>query len=108
MYDCSSCGNGWDVSRRSAQPDPGYVCVALRFSVSKVRLGRGKVKAKVVEDRKAETLKREIAGIVEKGFIVFTDDWKSYNCLIDSDYEHATVNHSAKEFVRGMASTNGI
>lgn len=40
--------------------------------------------------------------------IVFTDDWRSYNWLIDSDYEHATVNHSAKEFVRGMASTNGI
>ncbi len=73
-----------------------------------IRERGGKVKVKVVEDRRAETLKREIAGIVEKGSIVFTDDWKSYNCLIDSDYEHATVNHSAKEFVRGMASTNGI
>ena len=68
----------------------------------------GKVRVKIVGDRKAETLQREIAEAVEKGSIVFTDEWKSYNILINSDYEHATVNHSAKEFVRGMASTNGI
>lgn len=68
----------------------------------------GKVKVKVIEDRKAETLKREIAGSVEKGSVVFTDDWKSYNVLIDSDYEHSTVNHSEKEFVRGVISTNAV
>ena len=73
-----------------------------------IRERGGKVRVKIVEDRKAETLEREITGIVEKGSIVFTDEHKSYNCLIDSDYEHATVNHSVKEYVKGMASTNGI
>ena len=68
----------------------------------------GKVRVKIVEDRKAETLKREITSMVKKGSVVFTDEWKSYNVLIESDFEHSTVNHSAKEFVRGMASTNGI
>ena len=68
----------------------------------------GKVKVKVIEDRTAETLKREITDSVEKGSVVFTDDWKSYNVLIDSDYEHSTVNHSAKEFVRGVISTNAV
>lgn len=65
----------------------------------------GKVKVKVIEDRKADTLKREITDSVEKGSVVFTDDWKSYNVLIDSDYEHSTVNHSEKEFVRGVISS---
>ena len=68
----------------------------------------GRVRAKVIEDRKAETLGREITGVVEKGSVVFTDEYKSYNCLIENDFEHGTVNHSAKEYVKGMASTNGI
>ena len=68
----------------------------------------GKVKAKVIEDRKAETLGREITGVVEKGSVVFTDEHKGYNALINSEFEHGTVNHSVKEYVRGMASTNGI
>ena len=68
----------------------------------------GKVKAKVVENRKAETLKRETTGRVETGSVVFTDEHKSYNCLIESEFEHGTVNHSVKEYVKGMASTNGI
>ena len=62
----------------------------------------------MVEDRKTETLKREITGVVESGSVVFTDEHKSYNCLIESEFEHGTVNHSVKEYVKGMASTNGI
>ena len=40
--------------------------------------------------------------------VVFTDEHKGYNCLIESEFEHGTVNHSVKEYVKGMASTNGI
>ena len=68
----------------------------------------GRVRAKVIEDRKAETLGREITAVVEKGSVVFTDEHKGYNALINSEFEHGTVNHSVKEYVRGMASTNGI
>ena len=68
----------------------------------------GKTKAKVVENRKTETLEREIIGVVESGSVVFTDEHKGYNALIDSEFEHGTVNHSAKEYVKGLASTNGI
>ena len=40
---------------------------------------------------------------------VFTDEHtKGYNALIDSEFEHRIVNHSAKEYVKGLASTNGI
>lgn len=82
--------------------------VVGKVPVLGIRERGGKVRAKIVPDRKAETLQKEITEAVEKGSIVFTDEWKSYNILIESDYEHATVNHSAKEYVKGMASTNGI
>ena len=68
----------------------------------------GKTKAMPVERRDAETLEREISENVLKGSIVFTDEHKGYSGLLGKDFEHGTVNHSAKEFVNGMASTNGI
>ena len=68
----------------------------------------GKTKAIPIERRDAETLEREISENVVKGSIVFTDEHKGYSGLLGKDFEHGTVNHSAKEFVNGMASTNSI
>ena len=68
----------------------------------------GKVKAKVVENRQGETLKTEISKSVQKGSVVFTDSSASYAGLLKLDFEHDSVNHSAKEFVKGMTSTNGL
>lgn len=68
----------------------------------------GRTKTTVIEKRDAETLEKEIAENVVKGSIVFTDEHKGYSGLLNRDFEHGTVNHSAKEFVNGMASTNGI
>ena len=42
-----------------------------------------------------------------KGATVYTDEHTSYRNL-GGWYEHQTVAHSTKEFVNGMASTNGI
>ena len=68
----------------------------------------GKTKAKVVENRQAETLEKEIGEAVKRGSVVFTDEHKGYSRLLEREFEHDTVNHSAKEYVKGMASTNGI
>ncbi len=68
----------------------------------------GRLRVKIVENRKTETLKREITSMVKTGSVVFTDEHKGYNKLIKSNFEHSTVNHSVKEYVKGMASTNGI
>ena len=68
----------------------------------------GKTKAMPIERRDAVTLEREISENVVRGSIVFTDEHKGYRGLLEKDFEHGTVNHSAKEFVNGMASTNGI
>ena len=43
---------------------------------------------------------------VEQGATVYTDDHSGYRGL--SGYKHQAVRHSAREYVNGMASTNGI
>ena len=45
-----------------------------------------------------------INGTVSKGATIYTDDSAAYNRL----EKHESVNHSAGEYVRGMAHTNGI
>ena len=64
-----------------------------------------KVAARVVENTEGATLKGFIAEHTAPGAKVFTDESKSY---IGMDFDHESVNHSAGEYVRGMAHTNGI
>ncbi len=66
----------------------------------------GKVKAFPINETTAQTLQGAIHKHVEKSATVCTDEHKSYANL--KGYEHLTVKHSAKEYVNGMASTNGI
>lgn len=44
---------------------------------------------------------------VEKGSIMVTDEWKSYNCLKDN-YFHISVNHSEGQYVSGAFTSNGV
>jgi hypothetical protein len=44
---------------------------------------------------------------VKDGCVVMTDEYSAYTDLAKY-YQHHTVNHTAKEFVNGMAHTNGI
>ena len=67
----------------------------------------GRVTAKPVSDTKAATLQGEIEANVEPGSTVYTDEYASYRNLSEQ-FEHGTVSHSVKEFVNGMAHTNGI
>ncbi|MEM9686338.1 MAG: IS1595 family transposase [Bacteroidota bacterium] len=66
----------------------------------------GKVKAEVIPNLQHETLKENIEKNVKKDATICTDELKGYNGI--EGYTHLKVNHSAKEFVNGMASTNGI
>lgn len=67
-----------------------------------------KVKALRVESTDAQTLHWIILNHVEKGSVVFTDDFRGYSDLKDEGYEHATVHHSLGEYVKGEAHTNGV
>ena len=51
-----------------------------------------------VPDRKRETLLRIILANIEEGSTIYSDAFKSYNCLGNYGYHHLVVNHS-EEFV---------
>lgn len=67
-----------------------------------------KVRALRVKGTDAQTLHWIILSHVEKGSVVFTDDFRGYSGLREKGYEHATVHHSLGEYVRGEAHTNGV
>ena len=68
----------------------------------------GTVKAKVISNTDGSTLKGFVHNTVEVGSTVYTDEHKSYTGLGGLFHKHGTVKHSAKEYVNGMAHTNGI
>ena len=65
-----------------------------------------KVKAKVIENTKRPTLHGFIDESIETGSTVFTDDFKSYEKLVD--FDHDSVKHSVGEYVKAQAHINGI
>jgi len=70
--------------------------------------GTGTVKACMVSDTTRETLQSVVVSNVEAGAIVCSDEHQGYVGLNLLGYIHQSVNHSAKQFVDGMAHTNGI
>ena len=63
------------------------------------------VSAKVVPDTGKATLQGFVADNAKPDATVFTDDAAAYEGISNP---HATVQHSASEYVRGIAHTNGI
>ena len=64
-----------------------------------------KIAARSVESTDGATLKGFIGEHTAPGAKVFTDEASGYQGM---DFDHEAVNHSAGEYVRGMAHTNGI
>ena len=73
-----------------------------------IRERGGKTKAKPVSSTDRLTLWNEIERNIEKGSTLYTDDHGAYRGLELAQYNHKAVNHSAKQYVDGMAHTNGI
>ena len=67
----------------------------------------GFVKAMPIADTTAGTLERNVFDAVEPGATIYTDEHAGYQNL-GTRYQHETVKHSVKEYVNGMAHTNGI
>ena len=67
----------------------------------------GFVKAMPITDTTAGTLERNVFDAVEPGATIYTDEHAGYQSL-GTRYQHGTVKHSVKEYVNGMAHTNGI
>jgi len=68
----------------------------------------GRVRAKVTPIRSLDNVHGEIHANVEVGSQLYTDDHMVFNDLDGLFYGHESVNHSAGEYKRGAAHTNGI
>ena len=66
-----------------------------------------RVSATVIEGTSAPELEGFIQDRVKPGSTVYTDDHGGYNRLW-LDFNHASVRHSVREYVKGQAHTNGI
>jgi transposase-like protein len=66
----------------------------------------GKVKTRVIKGTDTTTIHGEVRSSIAPGSTLCTDEHASYNGM--DEYKHLEVKHSAKEFVNGMAHTNGI
>lgn len=66
----------------------------------------GRVRAKVIPDTGKETVHGTLRGMVEGSATLMTDEHKSYEGVPFAN--HKIVRHALKEFVKDMASTNGI
>lgn len=65
----------------------------------------GKVIAKLLPNTKKKTIQFELHSSIKEGSTLCTDEAKAYKGV---KFAHRTVNHSAKEYVDGMAYTNSI
>jgi len=66
----------------------------------------GRTKAVVVQSVDGSTIKDHVEGQIAPGSDLYTDEYAAYRTV--TGLNHQSVNHSAKQFVDGMAHTNGI
>ena len=66
------------------------------------------VRASVVPRTDRHTLRLFLAERVQKGAKVYSDENLAYKGLEVMGFEHEAVKHSAREYVRGQAHTNGV
>ncbi len=96
---------GKEGSKHNSKKLKGGRGTAGKQAVLGMRERAGRVKAMTISNADRETLHSAINQNVEVGATICTDDHRGY---IGLPYKHETVKHSAKEYVNGMAHTNGI
>ena len=79
-----------------------------KTAVVGVRDEHGEVRAEIVENTKAPTLERFVKKHCQSGATIVTDTHGGYISLHGAGYDNICINHSAGEYVRDMAHTNGI
>ena len=67
----------------------------------------GEVRATVVKDVTMRTIEKQIIENVKIGSQIYSDTFPSYN-KISTLYNHDSVNHNKKQYVKGKVHTNGI
>jgi transposase-like protein len=98
---------GGREANKHADKRYGFRATEGKAAVLGMRQRGGDTRAVVIgNDTSANRLGSEIRANVKAGSVVCTDDARVFNHI--GPYRHLTVNHSAKQYVDGMASTNGI
>ena len=67
----------------------------------------GRVRARVIPNSSGPTLRKAVIGYVEVGSTLYTDEWGGYRTL-GSEYEHRTINHRDRVYVRGVDHTQTV
>lgn len=67
----------------------------------------GNVKAKVIEKIDIRTVEQETLNNIAIGSNIMSDEWRAYRVL-QTFFNHDSVNHNAGEYVKGNVSTNTI
>ena len=91
---------------RSKRPKTGRGTAGKTAVVGLKDRATGQIKTKVVPDTTAKTLQGYVVENTAENSTVYTDDASAYLGL--KGRTHETVKHSAGEYVRDMAHTNGI
>ena len=99
---------GKDKNRHESKKQKAGRGTAGKQAVFGMRERGGPVKATPVNRTDRATLIPMIQGSVEPGSTLYTDDHGAYRHLEAVGYDHQAVNHSAKQYVDGMAHTNGV
>lgn len=68
----------------------------------------GDVMTRIVPNAKRKTLVPIIVRKVKRGSTISSDEWSAYKKLNEHGYTHGQVNHSEKEYVRGIHHTNSL
>lgn len=79
-----------------------------KSAVIGVRSQTGEVRAFPVDDTKSSTLRRIIRNHAKSGATIVTDHHGGYIGLEADGFNHIRINHSAGEYIREKAHTNGI
>lgn len=110
IVEIDECGIGgqsyYKHSNKKTRNEEGKT-ISTKACVMGMRERGGNVIAKVVTERSKESMLPVIYEHVAPDSVVMTDELNIYSA-IDGDFKHHSVNHSAKQFVNGMAHTNGI
>ena len=83
-------------------------CTNSKQAVIGMRERGGKVKAMPINHTDQRTLQGKVYEGVMVGSTIYTDKHSGYAGMNGLFYTHQAVRHSAKEYVNGMAHTNGI
>ena len=68
----------------------------------------GKVRSQVMKHVTGKNLKEVLKANVEQSATIMTDDFYAYRGAAKDFASHQAVKHSAREYVRGLAHTNGV